>query len=84
MECLGGLVVCETTTDKSRDTDLRARICGSNSYFTNKKLMLKFHFAWSAIFYPQRETNLYLRSCVTIFKQLIISLYKSIKKITAK
>ena len=36
--------------------------------------MLKFHFAASAIFDPQRETNLYLLSCVTLFKQL--SLYK--------
>ena len=33
--------------------------------------MLKFHFASSAIFDPQ---NLYLLSCVTLFKQL--SLYK--------
>ena len=33
--------------------------------------MLKFHFASSAIFDPQRETNLYLLFCVTlyIFKQ---------------
>ena len=36
--------------------------------------MLKFYFASSAIFDPQRETNLYLLSCVTLFKQL--SLYK--------
>ena len=36
--------------------------------------MLKFHFASSAIFDPQRETNLYLLSCVILFKQL--SLYK--------
>ena len=36
--------------------------------------MLKFHFASSAIFNPQRQTNLYLLSCVTLFKQL--SLYK--------
>ena len=36
--------------------------------------MLKFHFASSAIFEPQRETNLYLLSCVILFKQL--SLYK--------
>ena len=36
--------------------------------------MLKFHFASSAIFDPQRETNLYLLSWVTLFKQL--SLYK--------
>ena len=36
--------------------------------------MLKFHFASSAIFDPQRETNLSLLSCVTLFKQL--SLYK--------
>ena len=35
--------------------------------------MLKFHFASSAIFDPQRETNLYLLSCVTLFKKL--SLY---------
>ena len=32
--------------------------------------MLKFHFASSAIFDPQREANLYLLSCVTLFKQL--------------
>ena len=36
--------------------------------------MLKIHFASSAIFDPQRETNQYLLSCVTLFKQL--SLYK--------
>ena len=36
--------------------------------------MLKFHFASSAIFEPQRETNLYLLSCVILFIQL--SLYK--------
>ena len=36
--------------------------------------MLKFHFASSAIFDPQRETNLYLLSCVPLFNQL--SLYK--------
>ena len=36
--------------------------------------MLKFHFASSAIFDPQREANLSLLSCVTLFKQL--SLYK--------
>ena len=36
--------------------------------------MLKFNFASSAIFDPQRETYLYLLSCVTLFKQL--SLYK--------
>ena len=36
--------------------------------------MLKFHLASSAIFDPQRETNLYLLSCVTLIKQL--SLYK--------
>ena len=36
--------------------------------------MLKFHFVSSAIFDPQRETNLYLLTCVTLFKQL--SLYK--------
>ena len=36
--------------------------------------MLKIHFASSAIFDPQRETNLYFLSCVTLFKQL--SLYK--------
>ena len=36
--------------------------------------MLKFHFASSAIFDPQTETNLSLLSCVTLFKQL--SLYK--------
>ena len=29
---------------------------------------------WSAIFDPQRENNLYLLSCVTLFKQL--SVYK--------
>ena len=32
--------------------------------------MLKFHFASFAIFDPQRETNLYLLACVTLFKQL--------------
>ena len=32
--------------------------------------MLKFHFASSAIFDPQRETNLHLLSCFTLFKQL--------------
>ena len=36
--------------------------------------MLKFNFASSAILDPQRETYLYLLSCVTLFKQL--SLYK--------
>ena len=36
--------------------------------------MLKFHFASSAIFDPQRDTNLYLLSCVTLFKRL--NLYK--------
>ena len=44
--------------------------------------MLKFHFASSAIFDPQRETNLYLLSCVTLFKQL--SLYKRYKKNNGK
>ena len=32
--------------------------------------MLKFHSASSYIFDPQRETNLDLLSCVTLFKQL--------------
>ena len=40
--------------------------------------MLKFHFASSTIFDPQRETNLYLLSWVTLFKQL--SFYKRNKK----
>ena len=44
--------------------------------------MLKFHFASSAIFDPQRETNLHLLSCVTLFKQL--SLYKRYKKNNGK
>ena len=42
----------------------RHRMCSS----------VEFHFAASAIFNPQRETNLYYLSFVTLFKQL--SLYK--------
>ena len=55
-----GRVVFETTTDKSRDTgSLPACIC-SNSYFTNKKLMLKFNFALSAMYKLIDESKHYV------------------------
>ena len=69
--CLWGMsrvpVVCETTTEKCRDTgSAPARIC-SNSYFTNKNL------CWSFILFRSpslilKRANLYLLSYVTLFK----------------
>ena len=41
--------------------------------------MLKFHFASSAIFDPQRETNLYFLSCVTLAIQAIKLIQKVYK-----
>ena len=67
-----GPVVSEATTDKSMDTGPYLHVYEVIVYFTDKNSCWSFTSLRPPSLIRKGETNLYLLSCVTLFKQLSI------------